>query len=371
MRKATIVLIACILLVFPLPGRPESLPNRFSDSEFWRLVTELSESGGRFQQQFMSNEDSFQSVIPTLKTSTRQNGVYVGVGSEQNFTYIAATQPMLVFIVDIRRDNLLEHLMYKALFELSGNRADFLSRLFSRQLPSGLNSNASAKALFDAYQPMSAEPALYDQNLRAVLDQLTKTHRFTLSDTDTAGITRIMNAIRNAGPYSLKGFGDATNPTYAQLMAMTDPTGRNQSYLASEENFRIVQKLESENRIIPLVGDFAGDKTIVNIGKFLKEHDATVDVFYVSNVERYLFDDFAHGRQFYTNVAALPLNSSSLFIRSVTTDISIRLGFPLPDGREKWRTFLFPMKDCLDRLDNGSIKGYPDLFEGVTTPGKK
>src|SRR5215475_13886188 len=103
----------------------------------------LSESGNRFQQQFMSNEDSFQYVIPELQKNTRKNGVYIGVGSEQNFTYIAASQPKISFIVDIRRDNLLEQLMYKAIFELSKDRADFLSTLFSRKRPDNLNSNST------------------------------------------------------------------------------------------------------------------------------------------------------------------------------------------------------------------------------------
>ena len=190
-------------------------------------------------------------------------------------------------------------------------------------------------------------------------------HNFDLSEADKVSVTRIMAAFRTAGPYALKGFGDTTNPTYAQLMSMTDPGGRHQSFLASAENFAVVQKLERENRVIPLVGDFAGDKTIAGIGKFLKEHDAVVDVFYVSNVERYLFDDFAHGKQFYSNLATLPLNPSSTFIRSVTTDISRRLGFRLPDGKEKWRTLVFPMNDCLERIADGRIQSYRDLFDGV------
>jgi len=195
-----------------------------------------------------------------------------------------------------------------------------------------------------------------------VMDRLAA-HKFQLSDADTAGVARIMSAFRTAGPYSLKGTGDTTNPTYAQLMSMADPNGKNQSFLASEENFRTIQKLELENRVIPLVGDFAGNKTIMGIGKYLKERDVTVSVFYVSNVERYLFDDFAHGKQFYTNVRSLPVNKSSTFIRSVTTDISKRLGFYLPDGKEKWRTFLFPVNDCLQRLNDGRIQTYRDLFD--------
>ena len=112
-------------------------PGRLSDAEFWQIVTDFSEAGGRFQLQYMSNEDSLQFVIPALKEKVDRDGVY-GIGfvrTEQNFTYIAALHPKLAFVVDIRRDNMLEHLMYKALFELSTDRADFVSRLFSRKRP--------------------------------------------------------------------------------------------------------------------------------------------------------------------------------------------------------------------------------------------
>jgi hypothetical protein len=363
MRKRSLMLVAATALaVLPLWTRAETLPNTIDDKEFWRLITDLSEPGGRFQQQFMSNEDSFQFVIPGLKANTQKNGVYIGVGSEQNFTYIAAIQPKVSFIIDIRRDNMIEHLIYKAIFELAPDRADFLSRLFSRKRPFALEANTTAKALFDAFQPMEPDPSMYEQNVRAVTDRLVAVHKFPLTDADKADVARILNAFRMAGPYSLKGTGDITNPTYAQLMAMTDPAGTNQSFLASEENFRIVQKLQRQNAVIPLTGDFAGERTLTSLGQYLKDHDAAVDVFYVSNVERYLFDDFAHGRQFYGNLARLPLKRASTFVRSVTTDISKRLGFPLPDGKEKWRTLLFSINDCLKGLADGRIQSYRDLF---------
>ena len=247
----------------------ERLPGAISDQDFWRLVTELSEPGGAFQQELMSNEDSAQVVIPSLKETIRKDGVYIGVGPEQNFTYIAATQPKLAIVVDIRRDNMLEHLMYKALFERSPDRADFLSRLFSRQRPAGLDATSSVKTLFDAYQAAETDPNVYEETLRAVIDCLVSEHRFQLSDADKAGVTRLLNTFRMAGPYNLKGSGDK-NLTYAQAMTAADLTGRNQSYLATEENFRFVRELESKNLILPLVGDFAGDKTIIGVAGISK-----------------------------------------------------------------------------------------------------
>src|SRR5215831_7286670 len=121
----------------------DTVPRELDSRVFWRMVNDLSEAGGYFRFQFMSNEREFPSVIPQLKKTIKPGGVYLGVGPEQNFTYIAATQPKIAFIFDIRRENMIEHLMYKAIFEVSSTRADFLSRLFSRKAPGGLSENAA------------------------------------------------------------------------------------------------------------------------------------------------------------------------------------------------------------------------------------
>jgi hypothetical protein len=343
-------------------AQSRAIPNANDDVEFWRLVTDLSESGGVFPQQYMSNEDSAQFVIPALKETSKSGGVYIGVGLEQNFTYIAALQPKFAFILDIRRDNLLEHLMYKALFELSVDRADFLSRLLSRKRPPGLDTNSTASALFDAYQKVEADSKTYDDNLRAIVDRLSVGHKFPLSETDKSDIGRILNAFRTAGPFTLRGQGDNSNPTYAQLMTATDLTGRNQSYLASDQNFKTVQTLEQQNLIVPLVGDFAGSKTLAAIGQYLREHNTVANFFYVSNVERYLFDQGDDAKKFYRNVSALPLDTSSVFIRSITSDISRRLGIPISESTAKWRSFVSPISVNLKSFTDGRIVSYRDLF---------
>ena len=47
------------------------------------------------------------------------SGVYIGVGPEQNFSYIARLRPTIAFIVDIRLENRNLHLLHKAVIELS------------------------------------------------------------------------------------------------------------------------------------------------------------------------------------------------------------------------------------------------------------
>src|SRR6516162_11195295 len=120
--------IAAFLCVSALPSlktarTAESLPVRLTDDAFLRAVSDLSEEGGYFRyENFLSNELGFQHVIPTLRETTKAGGVYIGVGPEQNFTYISALQPRIAFIIDIRRQNLVEHLIYKALFDMSADR---------------------------------------------------------------------------------------------------------------------------------------------------------------------------------------------------------------------------------------------------------
>lgn len=362
--RIRLAIVVALCLFFSIAWSAEQLPVRLSDEGFWKLISEFSESGGSFvSDNFVSNELAFQDVLTSLTEGRSPGGVYLGVGPEQNFTYIAALKPKIAFILDIRRQNMVEHLMYKALFELSENRADFVSRLFSRKRPADIDNAVGVRALFDAYRPVEPDGTLYETTLRAVLDRLTRDHGFPLTDADRMSVTQAMTAFRNAGPFSLKGFGDTTNPTYAELMAATDLAGGLQSYLASEENFRIVRELERQNLVVPVVGDFAGDKAIVGIGRYVRERGAIVNTFYVSNVERYLFEQGDHGKQFYVNASTLPADASSTFVRAVTSDISRRMNIPIPDQPTKWRTFLYGMQDSLKGVTGGKIQSYAQLFE--------
>src|SRR5262245_43839633 len=143
--------IACAFLLVPRSNlNPLPLPSQYSDTEFWRMVNDFSEVGGFFRSDnFVSNETSFQHVIPELRRKTKPGGVYIGVGPDQNFTYIVALKPKLAFIVDIRRQNLLLHLLYKSIIERSDDRAAFLSRLFCRPIPSNLPKDSTPQQLID------------------------------------------------------------------------------------------------------------------------------------------------------------------------------------------------------------------------------
>src|SRR5207237_6289725 len=139
------------------------------DAEFWKLVTEFSEPGGYFRSDnFVSNETTYQWVIPELLKTTKPGGVYLGVGPDQNFTYIVALKPKIAFIFDIRRQNMLTHLMYKTIIEQSSDRADFVSRLFSRPRPVGLDTASTPETIFAAFAGAPPDSTRFRRNTASI-----------------------------------------------------------------------------------------------------------------------------------------------------------------------------------------------------------
>jgi hypothetical protein len=317
------VLVGVLLLVagvrFAPPAR-STVPDSLTDEQFWALSAELSEPGGSFRSDnLLSNERLMQHVIPSLVRDIRPGSAYLGVGPEQNFTYIAALKPAIAFIVDIRRGNLQLHLMYKALFELSADRVEFVSRLFSRKRPPGLSASSTAEEIFRAFVTTEAEPALFAQNLAAVREQLTGVRKLPLTADDLQGIEWMYGTFASNGPliqYSGYFGGGSSFPTYAELMTATDAAGVPRSYLASAESFAFLKTLHARNLVIPVVGDFAGPKALRAVGRYLKDKHTVVGAFYLSNVEQYLGRENRWG-PFCENVASLPLDATSSFIRSV------------------------------------------------------
>ena len=325
-----------LFVAAPFLKAADTLPGRYSDAEFWSMVTDFSEPNGAFPyENFVSNEVSYQDVLPEVKRVGKQGGAYLGVATEQNFTYIAAIQPKVAFIMDIRRQNMVELLMYKALFEMSVDRVEFVSRLFSRPRPAALKTAATAEDIFHAFEPVSGNADLYKQTLQAIKDRLIKQHRFNLTSDDLQKIDYVFGVFLRGGPRMDYAYASSTPnnqvPSYYNLMVATDGRGTNWSYLETEERYRYIRDMQLKNLIVPLVADFGGPKTIKTIARYLKARGAAVSVFYISNVEDYLNVSWANYR---TNLAALPATDSTLLIRFVPVS-STSLGW-IRDVPERW-----------------------------------
>ena len=370
---ASIIVAVTSLLPMVVPGMPvqaPALPSEISDKDFWRMIVDLSERGGDFSNEnFVSNELQYQDVVPALKVTTKPGGVYIGVGPEQNFTYASVLQSKLAFVIDIRRQNMLELLMYKALFEMSPNRADFVSNLFSRVRPAGLDTKTTPAALFSAIDSAKADPDLLTKNLQAIKGYMTG-HSYQLSNEDVNIIEKVYQAFFRLGPRITYDSGNAAGvgargfANYSRLMSTTDITGRNSSFLANEENYLYVREMQRKNLIVPLVGDFAGPAVIRNVARYLTERKATVGVFYISNVETYLDD--AQKQAFYANVTMLPVDTSSMFIRHI-------LGNPAR-GLSWWRpgmtnvSTVAPMTEFINQIKSGRRPTFEEIVRETKDP---
>jgi len=302
-------------------AQQRQLPTQLSDSALWSIISEFSEQEQSFTTYMVSNETFYPNLVATLLSMNLKGGAYVGVAPEQNYHYIASLRPQIAFVLDIRRQAVIQHLMYKAIFELSANRADFISLLFTKPRPPGISDTAGAFETWTAFWNIVTDTTKFTSNFTRILDQLKKKHNFPLSAYDSSLLHYTYESFYRSGPNIVSNGGsstnDATATTFGNLTSARDFGGVERSFLANDEGYQVVRQLHLKNLVIPIVGDFAGQHALRAIGRYLHEHNVQLSAFYTSNVETYLQRAGTTGA-FYQNVATLPLHSRSVMIRGVS-----------------------------------------------------
>lgn len=332
MKKSFLLYLLICFLVLPAwacQGQATELPvvsvptpvEQERAASFGSLIERLSGEPGYFDtDNLISNESSYLHAISDLKELGLSGGAYLGVGPDQNFSYIAHLRPRVVVIVDVRRDNMLLHLLYKALFEMSENRVVFLAYLFGRSASNDQSDptwdvNRVFKAI-DGATVLSAEGKVAFQN--RVIEKVQQLG-VKLSDKDLQKIRRFHRMFIDQGPelrFTSHGRSPQSYyPTYRQLAMETDRENNQVSFLSDESLFKVIKSLHEENRIIPVTGNFASSDALPEIGVYLKEIGEKVTAFYTSNVEYYLQYQQTAPR-FVANVQQLPLAEKSVIIRS-------------------------------------------------------
>ncbi len=360
-RRASSLLLLGLLLISACTPRATVRPRV---PTFAQLIAQFSEEGGYFpSDNLVSNELGYQKVLQKLDELNVRGGVYIGVGPEQNFTYIAAVRPSWAFIVDIRRDNRLQHLFYKALFALARTRAEFLALWLGRPLREPVDrwTRASIADLVTAIDETPPDPSYRRMTLERAYETIERRFGVPLRPEDRERIEFIARSFFEGGldiryeshfRRSWRQF-----PTLRQLLLETDLTGRPRNFLAAEESFQFLKQLHEQNRIIPVTGDFAGPKALRAIGDYVRGLGETVSVFYVSNVEYYLLqnDTFA---AFAENVKALPRTERSLIIRSY-----VGYGLSHPEALPGYfiTTLLQRMNDFVRLYEAGEYRTYWDV----------
>jgi hypothetical protein len=204
---------------------------------------------------------------------------------------------------------------------MSADRAEFISLLFSKRRPPGLDSSTTIQNIWQAYWNVPSDSTLWRSTYGRMVELLTRTHGFKFTQDESEQLKWVFDNFFAYGPSittragSGGGGGGVNQTTFADLTGYSnDASGTPRSFLSSEENYAYVKDLHTRNLIVPVSGDFAGPKALRSMGAWLQSRGATVSAFYVSNVEQYLFQD-GKAQMFYDNVATLPVNDSSVFIR--------------------------------------------------------
>jgi hypothetical protein len=288
--------------------------------EFARLFRELSEPDRYFfSDNYVSNETSYLEVAPLLDRHARKGGAYLGVGPEQNLSYIALLEPKLAFIVDIRRQNALQHLLFKAIFHEAGGRAHFLALLFGRRFDPSTEppEGAGVQAVLDAVQRSEPDRGLFAATHQRLRARITAEFGIELSAGDREALERTQRVFfdqQAAIRFVLHEQNGRKYPPLSELLSARDPSGTERSFLATGRSFALLKSLHEKNRILPVVGDFAGDHALKAVAAELRRRDLPVSAFYVSNVEQYVIEP-EKWRAYVANVLALPSDEQSLFIR--------------------------------------------------------
>jgi hypothetical protein len=289
--------------------------------DFAAQIAALSEPGGYFDSDnLISNERSYLHVIGALRRLGVRGGAYIGVGPDQNFSYIAQVRPTIAFMFDVRRDNLIEHLLFKSVFAAARTRVEYLALLTGRPLPADVGAwrDLSIETIVAYLDSTRATPASEAAAREAALKGARRT-RVPLTDADVATFTRFHGEFIANGlelRYTSRGRPSrAFYPTLRDLLLERDLEGERTNYLAREEDFQFVKSLQARDLVIPVTGNLGGEQALAAVSRLIGARGERVSVLYTSNAEDYLMRDGAFA-QFARTVAAMPRGPKSVIIRS-------------------------------------------------------
>jgi hypothetical protein len=353
-------LLVALMLGAAVAAQPGSSKNH---KAFAALSARLSETGGYFDSDnLISNETSYQHVLGKIRENQVQGGVYIGVGPDQNFTYIARIRPRVAIITDIRRDNLLQHLLFKSLFDRARNRVEYLCLFFGKPFPKTRGwESRGVREIVEYIDNTASDSKLFDKTQKMLLQDIQK-FGIMLSETDLETVGRIHRAFYSAGLEirysSYHRPPRSIYPTYRDLLLERDLDGNLSNYFNSEDDFQFLKKMQAEDRIVPVVCDLSGPKALKAVGQYLTEIKEKVSALYVSNVEFYLVRQGTFDR-FVENLKSLPIDNRSMIIRSYFNYYAP----PHPQAeRDHFSTQLLQrLEDLIKLCSSGECENYTDI----------
>lgn len=365
-HSARLVMALLLTSIVGATGCDAQTPRRAAvgvDTSLAATVARLSEPGGFFDSDnLISNETSYLHVVPRLQQLGVRGGAYVGVGPDQNYSYIATIRPVVAYIIDVRRDNMLQHLTYKALFARSLNRVEYLSRWLGRPVPrnSAQWSQRSIDDILTYVDTVTVDDVGAARERREVL-LLIEGYGIPLTAADRATLNRYLATFASQSlnlRFESIGRGNAAQyPTLRRIILETDGTEKRVGYLVNETDWQFVKQMHADNRIIPVVGDLGGTRAMRALGDEMRQRNVKLTAFYTSNAEQYVWSDGGFGR-LAESVLQWPADSVAVIIRSIFN----RGGsHPMAVPGHRSAQTLQRVSDFRRRWTRGEIRTYWDL----------
>lgn len=304
----------------------------------------------------VSNEDSYPRIAGLIERDVPKDGVYLGVGPDQNFTMIAHARPRWSFIMDYRRRNLLLHLVHHALFRLSDDRAAYLERLTARRAAPGLDEKSSAEELVEAFAQAPMERPRLDDAIADVRRVLTPLG--IVRDSEWKALATIQAKLAGPG-VNARFLAMPMYPTFGQMIRTTDAEGRPAHFLSKGPLYQVVRDAQRGEGVIPVIGDFADPKAFDRLGRWLRDRGLSIALAYVSDVEFFLlragrktFDAYARGLE------SLPWLSGARLARTSTREVR----HPKRVRPDSSTTIVVPVAKLLQDWRAGGLRDPDALF---------
>ncbi|MCY1068518.1 hypothetical protein OV090_27495 [Nannocystis sp. RBIL2] len=198
-----------------------------------------------------------------------KGGVYVGVGSDQNYTLAAAAGSELIFLLDIDQSVVDLHRCYEALIEASPD----------------------PKILFDRWKAEAEGDSA----------KILETAYAGLPDADRKRIVRLYRAARETVYVHL-------DRVYRRRQG-EQPT----AWMSNPEMYQYIRGMFLADRVRMMAGDLTGPNSLQSVGAAAKAMGLPVRIVYFSNAEEY----FDYNKQFVANVEALAGDEQSLVLRTI------------------------------------------------------
>lgn len=197
-----------------------------------------------------------------------RGGVFVGVGTSQNYLMAGWARPERLVIIDFDEIVIHVHDAYRALFLNAKSPDEFM----------------------ELWRPRAS----------------VRRKAFALINETYTSQTRRLNARK-----ALLQFGSRVHRGLRDT-ARTMKEHKRPCFLDDQAQYDFVRGLFTEDRVIAIRGDFTGPKTIRGLAAVLKEVNEPISVLYLSNVEQYI----GWGGRFRRNLLTLPLAEDCVVLRT-------------------------------------------------------